>query len=107
MDRDETVERMKKALDNWNARIAEWEQGMNDAQASMKSHYQEQVDSLRAQREEAVRKLAQIQDSSEAAWKETSKGFEQAWQDIADGFENAWSEFKSKASPKDEPGKGD
>ena len=47
MNRDETVKRMKKQLDEWNAQIGDWEKQMNDAQANMKSRYEEQLDTLR------------------------------------------------------------
>jgi len=103
MDRDESVEKLKKLLDDWNARIAEWEQGMNEAQVNMKSRYQEQLDSLRQQREEAMKKLSQIQGSSEAAWGDMSKGFEEAWKGLAEGFENAWSELRNKEQHKNGP----
>jgi len=109
MNRDESVEQMKKQLDDWNTRIAEWEKRMNAAQADMKSRYQEQLDTLRRQREEGTSKLKQIQTSSEAAWGEMSKGFEEAWKHLADGFESAWSELHSKEQTKSGPkskGKG-
>jgi len=105
MSRDDVVERMKKSLDDWNSRISEWEQDVTEAQSAMKSRYQKELDSLNAQREEAMKKLAQAQDSSEAAWKDVSKGFEEAWQDLADSFENAWSEFRSKDQQENGPKK--
>ena len=107
MSRDEIVERMKKSLDDWNSRISEWEEEVSEAQAAMKSRYQKELDTLRAQREEAMKKLAQAQDSSEAAWKDVSKGFEEAWQDLADSFDNAWSQFRDKEQPGDASKKKD
>jgi chromosome segregation ATPase len=102
MNRDETVKRMKKQLDDWNTQIDDWEKRMNDAQANMKSRYEEQLDTLRHQREEGMSKLKEIQESSEAAWADMSKGFEEAWQHLAEGFDKAWSEFRGKEQEQDE-----
>ena len=103
MDRDETVERMKKQLDDWNARIDEWEKNMQDAQANMKSRYEEQLEMLLRQREDGMAKLKEIQATSEAAWSDISKGFEEAWKHFADGFDKAWSEFNDKQPDQDKP----
>ena len=94
MNRDETTERLKKQLDDWNSRIDAWEKQMHDAQANMKSRYQEQLDMLRRQREEGINKLQEIQESSEAAWADMSRGFEEAWKHLAEGFDKAWSELR-------------
>ncbi|NIO40560.1 MAG: hypothetical protein GTO41_10475 [Burkholderiales bacterium] len=96
MKRDETVEQMKKQLDEWNTQISEWEKRMNDAQANMKERYQAQLEMMRRHHEDGVNKLKQIQQSSEAAWSDMSKGFEEAWKHVVEGFDRAWSEFHKK-----------
>ena len=102
MNRDDTVKRMKKQLDDWNTRIDEWEKQMHEAQTNVKTHYEAQLDMLRRQREEGMSKLKEIQESSEAAWADMGKGFEEAWQHLAEGFDKAWSEFRGKEQERDE-----
>ena len=96
MNRDESIARMKQQLDDWNAKIGEWEGQMHGTQATMKARYDKQLDALRKQREEGMSKLKQVQESSEAAWRDMGNGFEEAWKHLAEGFESAWSEFRSK-----------
>lgn len=96
MNRDESIAKMKQQLDDWNAKIGEWEGQMHETQTTMKARYEKQLDTLRQQREQGMSKLKQVQESSEAAWRDMSNGFEEAWKHLAEGFENAWSEFRSK-----------
>lgn len=96
MNREESIAKMKQQLDEWNARIGDWETQMHETQTTIKARYDKQLDTLRQQREEGISKLKQIQESGEAAWRDMGGGFEDAWKHLAEGFENAWSEFGSK-----------
>lgn len=96
MNRDESIAKMKQQLDEWNARIGDWETQMHETQTTIKARYDKQLDTLRQQREEGISKLKQIQESGEAAWRDMGGGFEDAWKHLAAGFENVWSEFGSK-----------
>jgi len=99
MTRDEYVERMKKQLDDWNTKLAEWEIEVQKAQAGAKAQYEAQIKSLEKQRDEAMRRLNETRDASQAAWMEVSKGMESAWKTMQSSFENAWSEFQRKKKP--------
>jgi oligoendopeptidase F len=104
MNRDESIAKMKQQLDEWNAKIGDWEGQMHETQTTIKARYENQLETLRQQREEGISKLKQAQESSEAAWRDMSSGFEEAWKHLAEGFENAWSEFGSKKHKDDTKG---
>jgi len=101
MNREDSIAKMKQQLDEWNVKIGEWEGQMQDAQATMKTRYASEIDQLRQQREEGLRKLKEIGESSEAAWQDLGNGFEEAWKHLAESFEQAWSEFGTKKQNED------
>lgn len=101
MKRDEYVETMKAQIDDWNVKLQKWEKEVETAQSSAKAQYQAQIDSMRRQRDEAIKRLDEMRSASEAAWKDLSLGFENAWKSLADSFDKAWSEFDRKKHDKE------
>ena len=107
MKREEYVERMKQQIDEWNAKLARWEVEVRQGQASVKAHYQSQIEAMQKQRDEALKRLNETRDASQAAWMQVSKGAESAWKTMQSSFEKAWEEFHNKketdkARPKSE-----
>ena len=98
MNREEYVERMKKQIDEWNAKLADWQTEVQKAQANVKVQYEAQIKALEKQRDEAVKRLNETRDASQAAWTEVSKGAESAWKSMQSSFEKAWGEFHKKKS---------
>ena len=96
MNREEYVERMKKQIDEWNAKLADWQTEVQKAQANVKVQYEAQIKALEKQRDEAVKRLNETRDASQAAWTEVSKGAESAWKTMQSSFEKAWGEFQKK-----------
>ena len=96
MNREEYVERMKKQIDEWNAKLADWQREVQKAQANVKVQYEAQIKALEIQRDEAVKRLHETRDASQAAWMEVSKGAENAWKSMQSSFEKAWGEFHKK-----------
>ena len=96
MNREEYVERMKKQIDEWNAKLADWQTEVQKAQANVKVQYEAQIKALEKQRDEAVKRLNETRDASQAAWTEVSKGAESAWKSMQSSFEKAWGEFHKK-----------
>ena len=96
MNREEYVERMKKQIDEWNAKLGKWEVEVQKAQANVKVQYQAQIKALEKQRDEALKRLNETRDASQAAWMEVSKGAESAWKAMQSSFEKAWVEFQKK-----------
>lgn len=100
MKRDEYVEKMKAQIDEWNGKLQKWEKEVDKAQSGAKAQYQTQIDAMRRQRDEAIKRLDEMHSASEAAWKDLSLGFENAWRSLADSFDKAWSEFNRKDQEK-------
>ncbi len=96
MTREQYVEHMKKQLDEWNAKLAKWEEEVKTAQAHVKTRYEAQIKALEKQRDETVKRLNETREASQAAWAEVSKGFESAWQSMQSSFDKAWGEFHKK-----------
>lgn len=96
MSREEYVERMKRQLDDWNAKLGEWESEVQKAQAGVKAQYEVQIKALEKQRDEMTRRLNETRDASQSAWMEVSKGAESAWKTMQASYEKAWAEFQKK-----------
>ena len=96
MSREEYVERMKRQLDEWNAKLGKWEAEVQRVQAGAKAQYEVQIRALEKQRDETVKRLNETRVASQAAWMEVSKGTEAAWKTMQASFEKAWSEFHKK-----------
>jgi len=94
--RDQYLEQFKTRLDEWNAEIDKLEKNARDAQADAKTRYEKQLSELREMRDDAQKRLAEMQAASSEAWDAMAKGAEKAWQAWADAFEDARSKFKPK-----------
>ncbi len=96
MNRDEYVEKMKRQLDDWNLKLADWEAEVQKAQGTMKIQFEAQIKAMEQQRDEALKRLNETRDASQAAWMDVNKGFEQAWHALHESFNKAWTEFHKR-----------
>ena len=96
MNREDYVQKMKQQIDDWNAKLGEWEVQVQKAQAGAKVQYEAQIKALEKQRDEALVHLNKTRDASQSAWMEVSKGAESAWKTMQASFEKAWGEFHKK-----------
>ena len=96
MNREEYVARMKQQIEEWNAKLGQWQGEVQKAQTNVKAQYEVQIKALEKQRDEAVKRLNETRDASQAAWTEVSKGAENAWKTMQASFEKAWGEFHKK-----------
>jgi uncharacterized coiled-coil DUF342 family protein len=96
INRDEYVERMKKQIDEWNTKLADWEAEVQKAQTHVKARYEAQIKAMEKQRDETIKRLNETREASQAAWQEVSKGVESAWKALHASYEKAWSEFHKK-----------
>jgi chromosome segregation ATPase len=80
--RDAYVQKMKAALDEWNAELSRLEARAAAAQADARIKYKAQIESVRKQRDAGRAKLRELESASEAAWRDMQRGFESAWDDI-------------------------
>ncbi len=92
--RDAYLQKLKAQLDDWNADITKLEAKAGLAAADAKIKYEQSLDSLRAERDQASNKLEQIQESSEDAWEEFQGGAEDLWERTKAAFAAAKAEFE-------------
>jgi DNA repair ATPase RecN len=92
--RDAFVSKLKAQLDEWNADLDRLEAKMRGAEAGLKMKYEERIAALRRQRDEAKRRLSQIQEAAEDSWEHLKQGTEDAWAALKGAFARARDEFK-------------
>ena len=81
-------------LKEWDAKILQLEAKAEQAQAQVKIHYYEQLESLRAKQVTVREKLHELKQSSGAAWESVKIGLENSWNDLKGGLTNAVAKFK-------------
>ncbi len=93
-DREVYIDKMKAKLDEWNADINKLQAKANGAEADMKQKYDQEIQHLKEQREEAADKLAELQKAGDGAWKDLKSGMEDAWNSLGKSVDSAFSRFK-------------
>ena len=93
-ERQAYIEKMKARLDEWNADIEKLEARAKRAEADAQIGVQKQLDQLKATRDDAAKRLRELQDASADAWEVMRQGAEAAWEDMANAFKEATSRFK-------------
>lgn len=88
------VEQLKNQLDEWDEDLAQLEVQAREAREELKIAYEERIALLRRQRDEAGRKLEQIQQAADGAWDDLKEGAEAAWASIKEAIAKARLEFK-------------
>ncbi len=94
IDRKEYIEKMKAKMDEWDADLDALQVKTDNAKAEMKLNYEEQIERLKKQREEASTMMQEMTVASEAAWEDMRKGMETAWEATSKAFMDAFSRFK-------------
>ena len=92
--RDAYVEKLKAQLDEWNADIDKLAAKAAQGEAKAKTEYQNQLDDLRTQRDDARDKLSAMQQAGEGAWEDLKEGLENSWAIMKMSFGKAKSEFE-------------
>lgn len=93
-EKNQYIEKAQARLNQWNAEIHKLEAKMDEAEADAKIEYQNQLEEMRKQRDEAEAQMREMQNASDEAWSELQSGFDKAWDDISTAFESAVSKFK-------------
>lgn len=92
--RDEYIEKAKARLDQWNAEIDKLKAKADEAEADAKVRYQQQLQELRRHRDEAEKRIKDLQQAGDDAWMDLKTGFDKAWDSIGDAFERARARFR-------------
>jgi len=93
-DREVYIKKMKAKLDKWDADIDQLEARSKKAKADLKLKYSDEIDRLKAQREEAAGKLSELKRAGEGAWGDLKIGIESAWDTLGTAVSSALSRFK-------------
>jgi multidrug resistance efflux pump len=93
-DRNKYIAKMSARLKILNADIKKLEAKANLVKIDAKANYRKQVKDIKNKRDEAQKKIKQIQKSSEEAWVELKTGFEKSWNTLSDSVKNTLAQFK-------------
>jgi uncharacterized coiled-coil DUF342 family protein len=88
-ERQKHVDTMKAKIDEWSSDIDEIEKKTKTASDDLTEEYQNQIGALKKQRDEALVKLEEIQNTTDSAWEDVKKGAEDAWDAIGHAFSSA------------------
>jgi uncharacterized protein Yka (UPF0111/DUF47 family) len=95
-NRDEYLNKFKAKLDQWDAEIDKFEAKADEAQADARLQYHKQLDTMREQRDIALKRYNEMQNAAADAWETMVQGTEKAWTAWLDAFEDARAKFTSK-----------
>lgn len=105
--RDAYVQKLKAKIDEWTADIDKLSAKAEQAKADAKIKYQQELEELRAKRQELEDRIANIQSAGESAWEELKQGVESSWEVWKASFSRAKTAFEQgyKEGRKDSPDK--
>jgi uncharacterized coiled-coil DUF342 family protein len=86
--------KLQAKLDEWNAEIDKLKAKANSAEADAQLEYNRQIDELRTKQNEAQKKLDELKEASEDAWKDLKAGIENAWDSLGSSIKSAVSRFR-------------
>ena len=92
MTRDEYVQKLKSQIDQWNAQMGAWEAAAKGAQGQAA----QQLEQLKARRDEALGEMRRLQGASMDAWKDMMRGAEDAFRGMQEAFDRARHNFDKK-----------
>ncbi len=94
MNKDAYLEKLKAQLDEWNADLDKLDAKVRGATADAKIKYEKRMASIRERRDEATRKMAEIESAGENAWEQLKEGADDAWSRLKKAVKEAKSQFK-------------
>ncbi len=92
-NRDQYVEKMKAKIDQWNADIDRLEAKAKETAADVRIEHQNEIESIKAQRDQLVGKLEELENASEEAWEDIKTGAESAWVSLDSALKSAVEKF--------------
>jgi uncharacterized coiled-coil DUF342 family protein len=94
--RQETVDKLKIKLDEWNTKIDELEVQARLAEMQNREKYESEIARLKEKRDELKDTLDNMPDSGHKAFEELRTGAEQAWDALSEAYNRARDQFKEK-----------
>jgi hypothetical protein len=90
----EAVAHGKELMKEAGAKIAQLEDKSAKASGDAKVRYEKEIKALKASRDQASAKLAEMEKSSSSAWDATKNGFANAYKDLHQAYGRAVEQFK-------------
>ncbi|SDZ80816.1 hypothetical protein [Rubrimonas cliftonensis] len=90
-DHDRYAAQLKSLIDDYNARIAKFEERMESASAQARRDYAERLDEMQRARDAAEEEMQAFNDAAWAGAEEMRKGFKAAWSEISKAADRAMS----------------
>lgn len=92
--KEEYQAKMEAQLKDVTAKLSELMAKADEATASAKTQYQDQIKLLRAKLQETHGRLQQLKSSSGEAWETLKDGTEKAWGELRGTLDNALAKFR-------------
>jgi predicted phage gp36 major capsid-like protein len=87
-------EKLEAQMREWSAKIDLLKAKADQAEADAKIEYRNRIEDLRQKKEALKAKLGELQNASDAAWKDIRAGAEKAAADLKDALQSALAKFK-------------
>ena len=95
MDKKEAYrEKLEAQMREWSAKIDLLKARADKAEAEGKIEYKDRIEDIRQRKAAVQSKLQELQNASDAAWKDIKAGTEKAAADLRDALQSAFSKFK-------------
>ena len=95
MDKKEAYrEKLEAQMREWSAKIDLLKARADKAEAEGKIEYKDRIEDIRQRKAAVQAKLQELQNASDAAWKDIKAGTEKAAADLRDALQSAFSKFK-------------
>jgi hypothetical protein len=87
-------EKLEAQMREWSAKIDLLKARADQVEAEAKIEYRNRIEDIRQRKEALQEKLKELQNASDAAWKEIKGGTEKAAADLRDALQSALAKFK-------------
>ncbi len=87
-------EKLEAQMREWSAKIDLLKARADQAEAEAKIEYRNRIEDIRQRKEALQAKFRELQNASDAAWKDIKAGTERAAADLRDALQSALSQFK-------------
>lgn len=92
-DKNSYLQKLATQLQQWDTEIDQLKVKADKAKAGAKTELLKQIDELRAQKQTAQSRLAELQAAGDEAWDEIKAGVDKSWTSLKGAFKSAMSKF--------------
>ena len=92
--KDEYFAKMESQIKKWDTEVDKLRAKSEQMGAEARAKFADQLKAMRANRDAAFKKLAELQGASESAWQHMQAGVDEAWQSMKNALEKASAKLK-------------